>query len=53
MAGRIVLNQVSCHGKGAIAEIGNEVQAHAFRKAFVCTDPDLVKFGTPKKPQYT
>jgi lactaldehyde reductase len=49
MAGRIVLNQVSYHGKGAIAEIGNEVQAHAFKKAFVCTDPDLVKFGIAQK----
>lgn len=47
--GRIVLNRVSYHGKGAIGEIANEIQAGGFQKAFVCTDPDLVKCGVSAK----
>ena len=49
MANRIMLNQTSYHGAGAIEEIANEAKAHAFRKAFVCSDPDLIKFGVTKK----
>ena len=49
MANRIVLNQISYHGKGAIAEIANEAKARRLTKAFVCTDPDLVKFGVTQK----
>ena len=49
MANRIMLNQTSYHGAGAIEEIANEAKAHAFRKAFVCSDPDLVKFGVTAK----
>lgn len=49
MANRIVLNGVSYHGKGAIAEIATEVKAKGFKKAFVCSDPDLLKFGVTKK----
>jgi len=49
MANRIVLNQVSYHGKGAINEIPAEVKSHGFTKAFVCTDPDLIKFGVTGK----
>jgi lactaldehyde reductase len=49
MAGRIVLNTVSYHGKGAIAEIVNEVKGHGFKKVFVCADPDLIKFGVSGK----
>ncbi|MDR2143286.1 MAG: lactaldehyde reductase [Treponema sp.] len=49
MAGRIVLNPVSYHGKGAIEEIANEVKGHGFKKAFLCTDPDLVKFDITQK----
>ena len=45
MANRIMLNQTSYHGAGAIAEIVTEAKAHAFQKAFVCSDPDLIKFG--------
>ena len=37
------------HGAGAIAEIVNEAQAHGFQKAFVCSDPDLVKFNVTSK----
>ena len=49
MANRIMLNQTSYHGAGAIAEIVTEAKAHAFQKAFVCSDPDLIKFGVTKK----
>ena len=49
MANRIMLNETSYHGAGAIAEIANEAKAHAFKKAFVCSDPDLVKFGVTAK----
>ena len=49
MANRIVLNEISYHGKGAILEIANEVKAHGFQKAFVCSDPDLIKFGVTAK----
>jgi lactaldehyde reductase len=49
MAGRIVLNTVSYHGKGAIGEITNEIKGHGFKKVFVCADPDLVKFGISGK----
>ena len=49
MANRIVLNTISYHGKGAIAEIPGLIKARGFQKAFVCTDPDLVKFGVAGK----
>ena len=49
MANRIVLNETSYHGAGAIAEIANEAKTRAFKKAFVCSDPDLIKFGVTKK----
>lgn len=49
MAKRIVLNETSYHGKGAINEIAAEVEARGFQKAFICSDPDLVKFGVTKK----
>ena len=49
MANRINLNGTSYHGAGAIAEIANEAKAHAFKKAFVCSDPDLIKFNVTKK----
>lgn len=43
MANRIMLNTTSYHGAGAIDEIATEAKAHAFKKAFVCSDPDLIK----------
>ncbi len=46
---RFVLNETSYHGKGAIAEIATEINARGFKKAFVCSDPDLLKFGVTKK----
>ena len=49
MAKRIVLNETSYHGKGAVREIAAEVGARGFKKAFICSDPDLVKFGVTKK----
>lgn len=49
MANRIVLNETSYHGAGAIKEIPNEVNVRGFKKAFVCSDPDLIKFGVTKK----
>ncbi len=49
MANRFVLNETSYHGKGAIQEIAAEVRGRGFKKAFVCSDPDLLKFGVTKK----
>ncbi len=49
MANRIVLNTISYHGDGAIKEIANELTARGYHKAFVCTDPDLVRFGVAQK----
>ena len=49
MANRIVLNETSYHGAGAIKEIPNEVKIKGYKKAFVCSDPDLIKFGVTKK----
>ena len=49
MANRIVLNTVSYHGKGAIQEIPGIAQREGFKKVFLCSDPDLVKFGVTGK----
>lgn len=49
MANRFVLNETSYHGAGAIANIAVEAKNRAFKKAFVCSDPDLIKFGVTKK----
>ena len=49
MANRFVLNETSYHGAGAIKEIETEAKGRGFQKAFVCSDPDLVKFGVTKK----
>ena len=49
MANRIVLNETSYHGKGAIKEIINEVKTRGLNKAFVCSDPDLIKFNVTSK----
>jgi len=46
---RFVLNETSYHGAGAIAAIPQEIQARGFKKAFVASDPDLVKFGVTAK----
>ena len=49
MANRFVLNETSYHGAGAIQEIAGEVKGRGFKKCFVCSDPDLIKFGVTKK----
>ena len=49
MVNRFVLNAISYHGKGAIKEIPALVAAKGFKKAFIATDPDLVKFGVTGK----
>jgi len=49
MINRFVLNETSYHGAGAIKEIATEVKGRGFKKAFVCSDPDLIKFGVTKK----
>lgn len=49
MSNRFVLNETSYHGYGAIDNIVAEAKGRGFKKAFVCTDPGLVKFGVHKK----
>ncbi len=49
MANRFVLNETSYHGAGAIKEIVPEIKRRGFKKAFVASDPDLVKFGVSGK----
>ena len=49
MANRFVLNETSYHGAGAIKSIPDEIKGRGFKKAFVCSDPDLIKFGVTKK----
>lgn len=46
---RMILNETSYHGAGCIREIATEARARGFKKAFVCTDPDLIKFGVSAK----
>ncbi len=49
MSNRIILNMVSHHGKGAVKEIPVIAKTKGFSHIFVCTDPDLLKFGVTKK----
>ncbi|MBR6650600.1 MAG: lactaldehyde reductase [Clostridia bacterium] len=49
MMNRFVLNETSYHGYGAISAVADEIKARGFAKAFVCSDPDLIKFGVTKK----
>lgn len=49
MSNRFVLNETSYHGAGAIKEIATEAKNRGFKKALVCSDPDLIKFGVTKK----
>ena len=44
-----MLNETSYHGAGAIKDIATEAKGRGFKKAFVCSDPDLIKFGVTKK----
>lgn len=49
MANRFILNETSYHGVGAIQEIATEAKARGFKKALICSDPDLIKFNVTKK----
>ena len=49
MANKVVLNEVSYHGKGAILSVTEEAKRRGFKKAFLCSDPDLIKFNVTKK----
>ena len=49
MSARFILNETSYHGSGAINDIATEAKARGFKKALVCSDPDLIKFGVTKK----
>ena len=49
MAARIVLNNISYHGAGAIKEIIPEINRGGYKHIFVATDPDLIKFGVTAK----
>ena len=49
MTNRFVLNETSYHGYGAIGAIADEIRGRGFAKAFVCSDPDLIKFGVTAK----
>ena len=49
MSNRIVLNTISYHGKGAVENIVPELTVRGYHKAFVCSDPDLLKFGVTQK----
>ena len=49
MFNRFVLNETSYHGYGAITAIAEEINARGFKKVFLCSDPDLIKFGVTKK----
>ena len=49
MYNRFVLNETSYHGSGAVKAVAEEITARGFKKAFVASDPDLIKFGVSKK----
>ena len=49
MANKVVLNEVSYHGKGAILSVTEEAKRRGFKKAFICSDPDLIKYNVTKK----
>lgn len=49
MYNRFVLNETSYHGTGAVKAVAEEITARGFKKAFVASDPDLIKFGVSKK----
>ena len=46
---KFTLNETSYHGAGAIKAVPEEIKNRGFKKAFVASDPDLVKFGVSKK----
>ena len=46
---RFILNETSYHGKGALVAVADEAKNRGFKKALICSDPDLIKFGVTKK----
>ncbi len=46
---RFVLNGISYHGHGAIKQIPDLLKSRGYKKAFVASDPDLLKFGVTQK----
>ncbi len=46
---KFMLNETSYHGKGAISAVPQEIKARGFKKVFVASDPDLIKFGVTAK----
>ena len=49
MVYRMIFNQTAYFGRGAIKEIPAVAKSHGFTKAFIVTDPILLKTGTVKK----
>lgn len=49
MSNKFILNEISYHGSGAIKEICNEAKKRGFKRAFICSDPELVKLEITKK----
>ncbi|MCH5204839.1 MAG: lactaldehyde reductase [Oscillospiraceae bacterium] len=49
MMNRFVLNETSYHGKGALSAVADEAKARGFKKALLCSDPDLLKLNITKK----
>lgn len=49
MANRMILNETSYFGKGAIENVPTEFKARGFKKAAVITDKDLMKFEVATK----
>ena len=45
MANRIMLNQTSYHGAGAIQELPAEVKSRGLKKALICCGPTLLRHG--------
>ena len=49
MANRFILNETSYHGSGSIKALSDEVKLRRLKKALVCTDPNLIRFGVTQK----
>ena len=46
---RFILNETSYHGSGSVTAVVDEIKNRGFKKAFVASDPGLVKFGVSAK----
>lgn len=49
MAQRIILNETSYFGQGALMHLPEEIKKRGFRKALIVTDADLMQFGVAAK----